>query len=462
MLGSKLRIDGFFSRDDPNRTLNTEECNELGESSRLVLQAALQLRNTLMHGPAGTGKSVTLQRLTDVLDARKIRYALTATTGAAAVNVGGTTVHSFFKGCGLMKGTVEELVRKINYSPVLRATIAQLELFVVEEISMMSAAFLDKIDGIFKAIRKSPEPFGGCAVLFCGDFFQLPPVVDSASTGVYAFEAECWNTLRLYTVEMRTVFRQTDPAFVSLLGRARVGQLNIDDVASLLTRNNMPPQPSDDLEIQHTSLFPTNNGADKVNSRKLSELGDRDPSAVLYSFEAQVSVIPKQSLAEAGVKELFRASQAVSCHAPSPMTLELRTGAQVMLRANLDIRSSLANGSRGVVVGFTPEHGMPRVRFLNGSTRTILPHTFEFKFPEGKVQFVQFPLLLAWAMTIHKSQGCTLDAARISFSGLRTEGQAYVALSRVRTLAGLEIDDFNPRSVRASARVLERFPVTLD
>ena len=458
-LGSKMRIDGFFTRTDPKHTIDEEDLADLTSDQRRVVQNVLSLGNTLMHGPAGTGKSMTLKRLVNVLTDRSIRYALTAMTGAAAVGIGGGTVHAFFKGCGLMTGTPTELARKLNKNILTRTRIRDLQVFIVDEISMMDGKFMDLIDEIFQIMRKNTEPFGGVAVLFCGDFYQLPPVSAGDGGGQFAFESQCWPKLHLTTVELGHVFRQDSDEFISILQRVRVGKQTLEDlsVLQLCTKTDLVDSELPN-EITPTSLFATNGGADAVNTRELKSLVNEN-KASLRTFEATVSVVEMKTISEEGTKELFRSALNVAKHAPCPQTLELCLNAQVMLRTNLDIKGGLANGSRGVVMGFNRNSGFPQVMFVNGSCRTILPHEYIHKYPGGDVVFAQVPLILAWAMTIHKSQGATLDAASLDFKGIRTDGQAYVALSRLRSMKYLNIKNFNPRVIKANTKVCEQFPV---
>jgi ATP-dependent DNA helicase PIF1 len=444
---------GFVVYRDPRLTPSDEDLASLSEEQQRVVKDVLLQKNVLMHGRAGTGKSMTLERIMRVLSSYDKVCVLTAFTGAAAINIGGMTIHSFFKGMGLMNDDIEALKRKLKRNAFLKSKIRGLDVFIIDEISMVSATFFDKLDRLFRYATGIDSAFGGKQLLCSGDFFQLPPIERNALGAVYAFEAEVWDQLHINVIEFECVFRQQDPLFVKLLDRVRIGELDITGMKILLTRLNAEIACDG---IIPSSLFARNDDANNVNLRELRRLESDE-----FIFESSCVVQPLKTACDTDVKELYRLSIDIRKHAPVPDTLHLRKGAQVMLRWNMDLSKGLANGSRGVVIGFQGEHDTPVVQFMNGVYKTIYKHNFEYKYKTGTITFTQIPLLLAWAMTIHKSLGATMDLVAISMRNISTPGQAYVALSRVRSLEGLSLLDFNPMCVKADTRVLSAFPPPL-
>jgi ATP-dependent DNA helicase PIF1 len=429
---------------------SADEIAELGEEQALVLTEVIRGNSVLMHGTAGTGKSMVITRLIQMLCRRKRSFALTAFTGAAAVHIGGSTIHSFFTGMGLMCDDIDVLIKKLRRSPQLKNKIKSLSIFIIDEISMVSAVFFSVIDKLFRFATGKDVPFGGVQLLLCGDFYQLPPVDSSEDGLVYAFETEVWNELNLIVVEPTKVYRQVDEEFIDILNEIRTGDVTINAMAALC---KCVGKKFEEDEVKATTLFARNVDADRVNDHELGLLSD-----AVRTYDAECVVLPKPKITEAEMKELYKNSKSAMKHCPAPNTLNIKRGAQVMLRRNLNVASGLANGSRGCVIGYDMNNKFPVVRFTNGSIITIQEHRFEYKFATGSVTVTQVPLMLAWAMTIHKSQGCTVDRLVMSMDGIRTDGQAYVALSRVRSLEGLSLTDFNPRAIRASSKVKAKFP----
>ena len=448
-----LNNAGFYVKRDPLATASDFELELLSDEQKGMVESALLGENILMHGPAGTGKSVTLKRLIYVLQRRHHRFAITAFTGSAAININGTTIHSFFKGLGLMKEDAETLFKKMKRKPDLMNKVIQLQTLVIDEISMVSSTFFDKIDKLFRLATKIDRPFGGKQIILSGDFYQLPPMEKAKDGAQFAFESKVWKEMQLKTIEMKSVFRQVQGEFIDILHKMRVGELDIGDMSTLCKRVNAKIGTND---IIPTSLFSTNANADSVNCEQLEKL-----PGLAVTFMAKCTVNPKPGISEHDTKELFRSSMDIRKYCPAPEELKLKVGAQVMLRRNLDLAGGLANGSRGFVVDFENMTQNPIVKFVNGKQRVIDPFEFEFDYVHGKIVVKQLPLMLAWAMTIHKSQGSSLDLVSISTHNMFVDGQAYVAFSRARTLEGLSLRDFDPRAVRVSEKVKAAFPVVL-
>ena len=386
-------------------------------------------RNVLITGPGGTGKSFLLEHLKGVA-----AYGLdvAATTGIAALNVGGTTIHAW-AGLGLADMPVDDIVGSIQTRPRVMRRIREAEQLAIDEISMASAELVDVLDQVMRKVRMNGEPFGGCQMLFFGDFLQLPPVNKDGKETRFAFEAKAWKEADVETVEMTTVVRQADAGFAALLHRVRRGVPTAEDLEVLRSRVSAA-RPTDGFEP--VRLFNTNRDVDSFNWEHLVNKCSGDG----YEYEAK----------DTG-EEWQLAKLRKDCIAPQRLTL--RIGAQVMLLKNyFDL--GLVNGSVGVVTEFDAL-GMPVVVFKNGVRWTAEHNVWEMKQGWQVVASRrQLPLRLAWGITIHKSQGMTLELLEADLEKCFERGQAYVALSRAKTLEGLFLTGLNPSSIIAHEKAL--------
>jgi len=397
-----------------------------------VIDALLRGENVFMTGPGGTGKSHLIKTLEDTVGkplaetkGRPFRIAITALTGCAALLLeDGKTLHSW-AGIGLGKDPVPELLFRIRRNGRAKKNWVVYDLLVIDEISMATSGLLETLDAVAKAMRRSSKPFGGLQLLFSGDFYQLPPVTKTGAT-VFAFESPLWSTLVPTSLVLTDIHRQTDPVFQKILGEARVGALSPDSMERLRARTGLDWQ---SLKIRPTLLFPRNAEVDAINDANLRALKGPKHS---YSVKT-VGATPKQ-LNDPAIQ---RALGALDRDAPYKVDLELALDAQVMLLHNLNPSIGLVNGARGVIVGFTDD--TPLVEFLHGVRMPIVPHLWALE-GHKEIGRSQLPLRLAWACTIHKAQGATLDSALIDVGDNTFEaGQAYVALSRVKSLDSLYI-----------------------
>uniref|UniRef100_A0A671KZQ7 ATP-dependent DNA helicase PIF1 n=1 Tax=Sinocyclocheilus anshuiensis TaxID=1608454 RepID=A0A671KZQ7_9TELE len=403
---------------------------KLSKEQTAVLNAVLSGKNVFFTGSAGTGKSFLLKRIIGSLPP-KSTYA-TASTGVAACHIGGTTLHSF-AGVGSGSAPLEQCIELAQRPGVLQHWTSCKHL-VIDEISMVEAEFFDKLEAVARSIRRSTEPFGGIQLIVCGDFLQLPPVTKGKDKANFCFQSRSWRKCIHMNMELTEVRRQTDKAFISLLQAVRVGRVTEEVTAQLLRSANHSIERDG---ILATRLCTHKDDVELTNENKLKQL-----PGVMRVFEA-VDSDPM----------LFRTIDAQS---PVSRFLQLKVGAQVMLTKNLDVQRGLVNGARGVVVDFQPgNQGLPRVRFLCGAVEVIKRERWMFKASGGLyLSRQQLPLKLAWAISIHKSQGMTLDCVEISLARVFESGQAYVALSRARSLEGLRVMDFDPRVVQANQDVL--------
>jgi ATP-dependent DNA helicase PIF1 len=453
----------------------------LNPTQREVIDALVRGENVFMTGCGGTGKSYVigaiLENLKELTGRTVLRIQVTAMTGCAALLLGhqAKTLHSW-AGILLGKDSVEELVVRIKRNRRSGQRWRNTDLLVIDEVSMLTRELLEKLDAIGQAVRRNTKPFGGIQLLLSGDFHQLPPVVKDfersrgagagasagGSSSVFAFTSPRWPALVQRTIELTEIVRQSDPAFQKVLLEARSGHLSEESTALLRARVGLDWQ---ELRIKPTLLFPRRAEVDTINQANIGSLkGERHTytTGVRWNIgDAKTPVyVSRPPLGFNVLDESFvRAVAKTDRDASYEEVLELCEGAQVMLLRNMP-EHGLVNGSRGIVVGFdSVVPHTPHVEFLKqGSADTVrIPvgvSTWDIEDNPG-VARVQIPLRLAWACTIHKAQGSTLDCALIDIGrGTFESGQAYVALSRVRSLDGLYIHDFDPVAFRTNEEVL--------
>jgi ATP-dependent DNA helicase PIF1 len=412
-------------------------------------------RNLFLTGAGGTGKSHTIRAIMAWARAVGRRAAVTALTGCAALllGCGAKTLHSW-AGVGLARESPQDLAKAVKRNRRATHRWIDTQLLIIDEISMMTPDFLEKLDLVARRIRCCADrPFGGLQVIFAGDFCQLPPVQKGAGPATsFVFESDTWRSIIQETVVLTQVLRQTDPAFQALLAEVRMGRLSPASIAVLESRKDLPWQEND---IRPTLLFTRNAEVDAINRRNLDAL-DGPVQTYTPITVLKDTAKPGMRLLRPDDPEIAVALERLDADAPYDPALELRTGAQVMLLVNLDQEAGLVNGSRGVVTGFTPG-GLPMVRFLAraGSAAMIIDRQHWWLSEHEGIGRSQIPLRVAYAITIHKSQGATLDSALVDIGSSTFEfGQAYVALSRVQTLSGLYVWKLDPRKIQAHPKVV--------
>jgi ATP-dependent DNA helicase PIF1 len=444
--------------------------NALNAEQAAALRAVQAGRNIFLTGAGGTGKTHTIRAITAWATAAGLRYAVTALTGCAALllNCGAKTLHSW-AGIGLARESSSELAAAVLKNKRAARRWIDTQLLVVDEISMAAPELLEKLDCVARRVRKRPDyPFGGLQLVLAGDFCQLPPVARDISgsdttTPRFAFQLPIWPTLIHETHYLQQIQRQTDPVFQKILTEARLGALSPESIATLELRMGLPWQ---DNEIRPTLLFNRNAEVDEVNRRNMEVLeGDRityDAQTVLMETATRRAVPYTKGDGHASLTmvspedaDVQQALNRLDTDAPYDPALTLVIGAQVMLITNLDQDAGLVNGSRGVVTGFSPS-GLPLVRFRNQSAPLLIDRKPWWLPDHDGIGRAQIPLKVAYAITIHKSQGATLDSALVDIGASTFEfGQAYVALSRVKSLEGLYVWKLDPRKIRCHPAVVE-------
>ena len=400
-------------------------------------------------GAGGTGKSFVIREIVETLRRDGRDVALTAMTGCAALLLGkgAKTLHSW-AGVGLGKDTAASLVLKIRKSFKAKKNWQAADALIIDEVSMMTPELLDKLEEIARGIRKNQRPFGNLQVIMVGDMYQLPPIHQGARDEKhFVFEADTWRKFIKDSVVLRKVHRQSDPVFLKILDEARAGRLSQESVDILETRRNSEWKK---LDIKPTLLFTRRADVEQINMSQLQKCKGAE-----HVFKAKTTQTAAVFTNRMGTEqEMTWAVEKMDKNGSYVPELVLRKGAQVMLLTNMDIEHGLVNGSRGVVEGFCEgENPYPMVKFRNGEVIIISPHTWSSEDVVG-LERQQIPLRLAYAITIHKAQGATLDCALIDIGDNTFEfGQAYVALSRVKSLECLYIWDLSRNAFTVHPKV---------
>lgn len=410
--------------------------SSLSPEQKKVVYAIEDGFSVFVTGSAGTGKSYLLKYLKKNYAA--FNFALTASTGISAVNIGGQTIYSW-AGIGLGNMTFEQLkplISSVKFSQI-RKRIKLTKMLAIDEISMIPASVFNLIDQTFRFIRRNDKPFGGMQMVLLGDFLQLPPV--DIINDKFCIFSDSWQELNPIIINLKAIFRQQDKNIIKTLENIRFGIINDDDINLLNSRIDL----EDDGDISPTILVSHNNQARSINEHNLQKI---EQESVFYEAKfsgnkARFDFLKKNCLAE--------------------VNLELKKDCQVMMLKNTYREDGVVNGSLGRVIRFTTKK-LPVVEFSNGAVIIVdfdqwAIEKFDNDSEEMKAEakMKQIPLLLSWAITIHKSQGMTLDKARCDISRIFTCGQAYVALSRVRKIEDLYIDGINYEKISADPKIIK-------
>lgn len=402
--------------------------------------------NVFITGSAGTGKSFVLNKVR-----KDYPYIhITSTTGISAINVNGQTLHSW-AGVGICNQPINIVVNKINKNAPLFKQISRCKILAIDEISMLNSATLDYVNEVLKQVRKDKRAFGGIQVLIFGDFLQLPPV-----QGEFCFESKTWEELELKTILLTEVKRQTEKDFIHSLNRVRDNSLTNDDI-TMFYDLEVKPNSNYDTAVQ---IFGRNDDADTYNKLMIEKLETIHKNYVSEEFiynhnsydveEFDATGIDRNKLKPFDKKCLENLDK--NCKAPQILTLKV--GCRVMLLRNLNVKGGLANGSCGTVKGLFEDNIF--VKFDNGTETFIKKEDFDYIY-QGllKAKRKQYPLRLAYGLTIHKAQGMTFDKLMVNFGNIFADGQGYVALSRTRSKEGLMLKSFNPNLITVNEKVVD-------
>ena len=402
----------------------------------MLQQQALELlksgANVFITGSAGSGKTYLLNQFIDYLRQYQVPVGITASTGIAATHIGGQTIHSFTS-LGVRDHIGERELEQIKSRHPVSKRLRAIKVLIVDEISMLAGNTLANVDSILRYVRAHNQAFGGVQLVLCGDFFQLPPVNRSGQDlrSIIAFMHPVWLSAELKICYLTEQHRQSESRLLRLLNEMRLGAISAASTQAL--QHKLNSEPASEAKIK---LYTHNVDVDSYN---LSQLAGLEGDSELYSAST--------SGANALIEQLRRSVLA-------PALLELKTGARVMFVKNNYDRGHF-NGSLGVVRGFTREEKWPVVDCANGLTITAEPAewSIENEYGEKLASYSQIPLRLAWAITVHKSQGMTLDSAELDLSKCFESGQGYVALSRLRAFSELQLSGINDQALEMNQLV---------
>jgi ATP-dependent DNA helicase PIF1 len=500
-----MDLRGAFLKPDPTKYDN------LSPDQKEIFDEYRKGNNIFITGAGGCGKSHLIRTIVD--DAERImkkKVAVTALTGCAALLLGqgATTIHRW-AGIGLGKGDEYTLIERVKSNRIKRKKWTETQLLIIDEVSMMSQALFELLDMIGKHVRRSnrsvikqfgkiveTKPYGGIQLIFCGDFYQLPPIGSAGNplSKNFCFESELWDDTFDVQMILDKSFRQKDELFLNILNEIRNNELSKHSIYKLkqrLLENCADSMPSD---VKPVSILPTKAQVNKINTFEMLQLGD-EVETHHYYFQEVMDVDYVRGLYDKDELDLIEFRTTINKKNESDVinefkrlktntiyddTLTLKVGAQVMCIFNLDLENGVCNGSTGIIKEFICHRNyfdtilskksisekinihnsenrdvyMPVVEFSNGYRMIIKPQHITSDQIIGAVLF-QIPLILAWGITTHKSQGATLDTALINIgSRVFSAGQAYVAMSRVRSLDGLYLTGFSEKAIMTDPRVV--------
>ncbi|MBI2630900.1 AAA family ATPase [Candidatus Nomurabacteria bacterium] len=404
--------------------------------------------NVFLTGEPGSGKTFTINKFVSYLRERDIEPAITASTGIAATHIGGMTIHSW-SGIGIKENLTDYDLDRIASNEYIHKRILKTRVLIIDEVSMLRTGAFAMIDAVCREIKQNPEPFGGMQIVLVGDFFQLPPVekygvnageqnklINEVKT-YFAFESDAWRRLAPVTCYLTEQHRQDDAEYLSVLSAIRKGEVEELHMERINSRQTSSDKFGEDIECI-TKLFSRNINVDDVNGGMLNKI-----EADLKEYE--MTSTGKESLVFALKKGCL-----------SPEVLRLKKGAVVMCTKN-NPKERFVNGTLGTVEGFDSFTNHPIIKTKSGKMITVEPMDWSVE-ENGKIKakITQVPLRLAWAITVHKSQGMSMDAAVMDLSDVFEYGQGYVALSRVRRLSGLYLLGINARALQVHPRILEK------
>lgn len=388
--------------------------------------------NVFLTGEPGAGKTYVINQYIAWLEAADLTVAVTASTGIAATHIGGLTIHSW-SGVGARDHINQYDLDQIVSKEKTVKRVKKAHVLIIDEISMIDGKMLDMVDVICQTIKQRPEAFGALQVIFVGDFFQLPPVTRNGDMMRYGFESRAWENARPLICYLGDQFRQEDETLLALLGSIRRNEIEEEHYTLLNEQTSIEFE-----NIEPTRLYTHNADVDAVNNTKLASLTGKPKT---FKMSGRGS----KPLLEVLVKNCL-----------SPDTLVLKEEAMVMCTKN-NFEAGYVNGTLGRVVSFDGEDGTPIIETTEGKRINIKSTSWDMM-EDGKMlaSVEQVPLRLAWAITVHKSQGMSLDAAEIDLSKAFVFGQGYVALSRVRSLAGLKILGMSANALQVDPKIVRR------
>ena len=419
-----------------------------------IFKSYLNEENIFITGPGGTGKTYAIKQIYEHAISNNKRICVTALTGVASVllDCNATTIHSW-SGIGISNKTETQIINKINRSKFYKHNWENTDILIIDEISMMSCKLFELLNKIGQVIRCNKKPFGGIQLIFSGDFFQLPPVKET----VFCFESELFNNTFDKIINLTKVFRQNDNTYKKLLINMRKGLISKKSIE--LLNSKMVDENFDKNTTNITRLVPTKIKAFEINNYFINNIKDKK---YIYkrTYKENSENLNKIEKIKLDLMSDIEKESEYNYIKESTLTEEnlmLKKGAYVMCIANLDLGLGIANGTTGTVVDFTPEK-LPIVQF---DKHKIVIGKKEWKSENVPgISLYQIPLILAWGITIHKAQGLTLDKAIVDIGkDLFEAGQMYVALSRIKSLDGVYLKEFNINNLKINYKVLNYYKI---
>ena len=449
------------------------DIKDLSQEQRLAYKKFVQGENIFITGPGGTGKTRLIKNFIEHIKSISANHAVCAMTGCAAIllNCNAKTLHSW-SGIKIAKGTKTEVINMVLRNKRVVQNWKRTKGIILDEVSMLSKKIFEIIEELARIIKGSSKPFGGMQVVFTGDFFQLPPVGTDGEpdTEKFCFESPIWNNVFKIEnqIELKTIFRQNDPTYINILMQIRRGELDEENTTILHGYVKRKYDETQHNGCMPTKLFPLRTKVDYVNTMMFSKIKETeyvfeikkraDCTTMLESGKAISSDSLKRCAMLSSQEIEYETTQLLN-NTPCLPILRLKKGSAVMCTVNLDMENGICNGSQGIVIDIieTTPHPIPVVKFSNGLIKKMAPHYWQSEeYPT--IAIGQFPLCLAWALTIHKIQGATLEMAEMDIGQSIFEyGQTYVALSRIKSLDGLYLSEFHPYKIKANPKVKEYY-----
>ena len=388
--------------------------------------------NVFITGSAGTGKTYLLNQFIFYLKSRKILPTIVAPTGIAASHLQGQTIHSFFS-LGIRDTIDDYYISSLLEKKYLQTRFSKLKVLIIDEISMVSPEMFSAMDKILRAFKENDIPFGGVQTILSGDFFQLPPISKIPRDKRFAWQSQSWKELSLKTCYLQEKFRQDDNVLISILDEIRSGNVSSNTLDILNSRDHKEL----DIDFTPTKLYTHNIDVDRINNDELNKINN---PTLLFKYKSEGT--------SKNIQKIFK-----SALVSEEMTLK-KDAVVMFIKNNHEL--GFVNGTTGVVVDFDKETGFPIVKTSYGSLIKVGLEDWTIENDSGNIvaKVSQIPLKLAWAITIHKSQGMTLDSAEIDLSKTFEVGQGYVALSRIKNIDGLRLMGLNDTALTVDPLIL--------
>jgi len=423
----------------------------LNEEQKSAFNKFVAQENLFITGPGGSGKTFLIHKIVSYCKYKGLKYQVCSLTACSAIllQCKAKTIHSW-AGIGIAQGEIETVVERVVKNKSKRRNWNKTNILIVDEVSMLSLKLFQILDNIARKIKFNNSPFGNMQILFAGDFFQLPPIGDEYddSSSMFCFESPLWNLTFKNTISLTSIFRQNSDIYKKILNNIRVGKITKSSVSILNERVGLICQ----QEIKPTILLPTRNEVNKINFNEYNKLSGEEKVFIKTKIN---NISNKSNSSNSNSSNIENELNYLYNNINAEDEISLKIGTLVMCIVNLEVddNNSIVNGSQGIIIDF--KNDLPVVKFNNGIIRTIYYHLWKSENIDG-IGISQIPLIYAWAITIHKSQGLSIQNGIIGIGASIFEcGQTYVALSRITSLEGLYLTCFDPSKIKVNKKVQE-------